>query len=54
MGSNDLPFIFSENTLDYQSVKIQGQISYKITDPKALSNTLDFTVNESECIRKMI
>lgn len=52
MGSNDLPFIFNENTFDYQTVKIQGQISYKITDPKALSNTLDFTVNEEGIYKK--
>lgn len=52
MGSNDLPFIFNENTFDYQTVKIQGQISYKIIDPKALSNTLDFTVNESGVYKK--
>ncbi|MBK1894784.1 membrane protease subunit, stomatin/prohibitin [Chryseobacterium sp. YIM B02567] len=52
MGSNDLPFIFNENTIDYQTVKIQGQISYKIIDPKALSDTLDFTVNESGVYKK--
>lgn len=52
MGSNDLPFIFNENTHDYQTVKIQGQISYKITDPKVLSNTLDFTVNEAGVYKK--
>lgn len=52
MGSNDLPFIFSENTSDYQTVKIQGQISYKIVDPKVLSNTLDFTVNENGTYKK--
>ncbi|GAA5091750.1 SPFH domain-containing protein [Chryseobacterium ginsengisoli] len=52
MGSNDLPFIFNENTHDYQTVKIQGQISYKITDPKALSDTLDFTVNEAGVYKK--
>ena len=52
MGSNDLPFIFNENTSDYQSVKIQGQISYKIIDPKILSNTLDFTVNEKGIYKK--
>ncbi|MEY8758205.1 SPFH domain-containing protein [Chryseobacterium tongliaoense] len=52
MGSNDLPFIFNENTFDYQTVKIQGQISCKITDPKALSNTLDFTVNEDGVYKK--
>ncbi|CAA7386317.1 hypothetical protein CHRY9393_00610 [Chryseobacterium fistulae] len=52
MGSNDLPFIFNENTFDYQTVTIQGQISYKITDPKTLSNTLDFTVNEAGVYKK--
>ncbi|RMZ60771.1 membrane protease subunit, stomatin/prohibitin [Chryseobacterium nematophagum] len=52
MGSNDLPFIFNENTFDYQTVTIQGQISYKITDPKAISNTLDFTVNEAGVYKK--
>ena len=33
MGSNNLPFIFSDMTRDYQSVTIQGQISFKIGDP---------------------
>ncbi|MEC4004581.1 SPFH domain-containing protein [Flavobacterium sp. SUN052] len=47
MGSNDLPFIFNESTNDYQTVTIQGQISYKITDPKILSDILDFTVQEN-------
>src|SRR5476651_666909 len=46
MGSNDLPFIFSESTNDYQSVNIQGQISYKISKPKQLADVLDFTVND--------
>lgn len=44
MGSNDLPFIFRESTNDYQSVSIQGQISYKICNPQMLSDVLDFTV----------
>jgi hypothetical protein len=52
LGSNDLPFIFNENTNDYQTVKIQGQISYKVTDPKALSNTLDFTVDGEGVYKK--
>ncbi|MEO7213105.1 SPFH domain-containing protein [Mucilaginibacter sp.] len=46
MGSNDLPFIFGESTNDYQSVNIQGQISYKISRPKELADVLDFTVND--------
>ena len=52
MGSNDLPFIFSESTNDYQSVTIQGQISYKITNPKTLADVLDFTVNDSGQYKK--
>lgn len=52
MGSNDLPFIFNESTNDYQTVTIQGQISYKITDPKILSNILDFTVQENGQYKK--
>ena len=52
MGSNDLPFIFSETTNDYQSVSIQGQISYKIGNPKTLSDNLDFTVTDSGQYKK--
>ncbi|WP_134355925.1 SPFH domain-containing protein [Flavobacterium psychrophilum] len=52
MGSNDLPFIFSESTNDYQSVTIQGQISYKITNPKTLSDVLDFTVQDNGQYKK--
>jgi len=46
MASNDLPFIFNESTTDYQTVNIQGQISYKITDPKILADVLNFTVDK--------
>ena len=52
MGSNDLPFIFNETTNDYQSVSIQGQISYKISSPKTLSDVLDFTVNDNGQYKK--
>lgn len=52
MGSNDLPFIFNESTHDYQTVTIQGQISYKISNPKTLADILDFTVNESGKYKK--
>lgn len=45
ISSNDLPFIFSETTGDYQTVNIQGQITYKVGDPKVLADILDFTVD---------
>ena len=34
MGSDDAPFIFQETTQDFQKVTIQGQITYKIENPK--------------------
>lgn len=52
MGSNDLPFIFDESTNDYQTVNIQGQISYKISDPKTLADVLNFTVTDSGQYKK--
>lgn len=52
MGSNDLPFIFSESTNDYQTVTIQGQISYKISNPKTLADVLDFTVTDNGTYKK--
>jgi len=52
IGSNDLPFIFNESTNDYQTVNIQGQISYKISNPRALADVLDFTVNDNGQYKK--
>jgi regulator of protease activity HflC (stomatin/prohibitin superfamily) len=52
IGSNNLPFIFNESTNDYQTVSIQGQISYKIAQPKLLADTLDFTVKEDGGYKK--
>lgn len=50
--SNDLPFIFNESTNDYQTINIQGQISYKIANPKTLADVLDFTVNDNGQYKK--
>ena len=51
-GSNSLPFIFSETTKDYQTVTIQGQVTYKITNPKQLADLLDFTVDQKGIYKK--
>jgi len=45
MGSSDIPFIFTESTADFQTITIQGQITFKIENPKQLAEMLDFTVN---------
>ena len=46
MGSNDIQFIFNESTTDFQTVSVQGQITYKIEKPKQLADVLNFTVND--------
>lgn len=43
--SNDVQFVFKETTKDYQEVSVQGQITFKISNPKQLAETLDFTVD---------
>ncbi|MFD2784432.1 SPFH domain-containing protein [Hymenobacter rubripertinctus] len=52
MGSNDLPFIFNETTANYQTVSIQGQITYKAGDPRQLADQLDFTVDSRGIYKK--
>jgi hypothetical protein len=52
IGSNDVPFIFNETTVDYQTISIQGQISYRVNDAKKLSEILDFTVDASGNYKK--
>lgn len=44
VGSVDVPFIFVEVTADFQQVTVQGQITYKVTDPKKLSQLMNFTL----------
>ena len=45
--STDAPFVFHENTADFQPVTIQGQITYRITDPKKAAALLDFSVSRA-------
>lgn len=42
--SVDVPFIFEEPTEDYQTVTLQGQVSYRVTDPKKLAELMNFTL----------
>lgn len=44
MGSVDVPFIFEEVTADFQMVTVQGQVTYRIADPKKLSQFMNFTL----------
>ncbi|MEO5376211.1 MAG: SPFH domain-containing protein [Magnetococcus sp. DMHC-6] len=44
-GSVNFPFIFEQTTSDFQEVTLQGQITYRITDPKKIAVLLDFSIN---------
>ena len=44
LASRDVPFAFSEVTADFQPVTVQGQLTYRITDPRRLAGLLDFSV----------
>jgi hypothetical protein len=45
VASTDAPFIFEEVTTDYQAVTIQGQVTFKIAEPKKLAGLLNFTLD---------
>ena len=44
VGSADVPFIFQETTADFQTVTIQGQVTYRVGDPKRLATLLNYTL----------
>src|SRR5579871_1914748 len=44
LASADVPFVFQEATADFQSVTIQGQLTYRVADPKRLAAVLDFSI----------
>src|SRR5438105_4616331 len=45
IGSTDVPFIFEEPTGDYQTVTLQGQVSYRVVDAKKLAGLMNFTLS---------
>lgn len=44
LASADVPFVFNEVTADFQSITVQGQLSYRVRDPKQLASLLDFSI----------
>lgn len=44
VGTVDVPFIFEEVTSDFQAVTIQGQITYRVSDPRKLSQLMNYTL----------
>ena len=44
IASSDCPFMFEEVTADFQTVSIQGQVTYRIIDRKNVAGMLNFTL----------
>jgi len=51
LESADVPFAFQETTGDFQAVALQGQLTYRVSDPKKLSSILDFSISPSGLYR---
>ena len=47
LSSIETPFIFEEVTFDYQTITIQGQITYRIANPEQITRYLDFTLDRT-------
>jgi regulator of protease activity HflC (stomatin/prohibitin superfamily) len=45
LESANIPFVFNEPTADFQTLTVQGQMTYRIMDPKKAAAMLDFTVD---------
>lgn len=45
LASKDVPFVFNEMSRDFQEVTVQGQLTWRVAEPKKLAGLLDFTVD---------
>jgi len=44
VGSTDEPFIFEETTADFQTITLQGQVTYRVADPEKIAGLMNFTL----------
>ncbi len=45
MASAGVPFAFQDTTSDFQTVTLQGQLTYRVADPKRLAAMLDYSTD---------
>lgn len=44
LESVDVPFVFHEVTNDFQEVTVQGQVTYRVAEPKVLAGLMNFSL----------
>ena len=47
LSSSDVPFAFQESTGDFQTITVQGQLTWRVADAKKLASLLDYSVTTS-------
>ncbi|MFP2956922.1 SPFH domain-containing protein [Myxococcus sp. 1LA] len=47
LSSADVPFVFNEVTRDFQAVTLQGQLTWRVTDPRRLASLLDYSLGST-------
>lgn len=45
LASADTPFVFHESTADFQTVTLQGQVGWRVADPRRAAALLDFSLD---------
>lgn len=51
LSSADVPFAFQETTADFQAVTVQGQLTWRVAEPKKLAALLDYSVTPAGAFR---
>ena len=51
LTSTDVPFVWNAVTADFQTVTIQGQLTYRVIDPQRVANLLDFSIKRNGTYR---
>lgn len=46
VNAQESPFIFNLQTADFQTVKVQGQITYRVAEPEKTADMLNFTLKK--------
>ena len=47
LSSADVPFAFQESTADFQTITVQGQLTWRVVDAKQLASLLDYSVTRT-------
>ena len=47
VSSVDVPFAFTEATADFQDATLQGNLTYRVSDPQRLAKLLNYTIGRN-------